>query len=77
MTQREVPQRVVRRPRRSPERAVSWYVCVAQEQLQREPRLFPQLHIADSVTDIDKATFADLTLVDYMPHGKIKMDMAV
>ena len=39
--------------------------------------LFPQLKISERVSSIDDVTFADLELIGYKSHGKIKMDMAV
>ena len=48
-----------------------------KEQLTREPRAFPTLDIADTVKSVEGCTFADLTLNDYKPHGKIEMKMAV
>mmetsp|Transcript_4409 Transcript_4409/g.14161 ORF Transcript_4409/g.14161 Transcript_4409/m.14161 type:complete len:525 (+) Transcript_4409:78-1652(+) len=53
------------------------HVTALREQLTREPLLFPQLRISDAVTSIEECTFADLELVGYKSHGKIKMDMAV
>lgn len=53
------------------------HVDALQEQLRREPRVFPQLHINERVTSIDGCTFDDLTISGYSPHGKIAMDMAV
>ncbi|XP_064634302.1 thymidylate synthase-like [Lineus longissimus] len=46
-------------------------------QLQREPRPFPKLFIKGTVTDIDDFKMEDFDLVDYKPHPKIAMDMAV
>jgi thymidylate synthase len=46
-------------------------------QLQREPRPFPSLFIKRTVTDIDDFKMEDFELVDYKPHPKIAMDMAV
>lgn len=47
------------------------------EQLQREPRPFPKLVIKRKVDNIEDFTTADFELVDYKPHAKIQMDMAV
>lgn len=47
------------------------------EQLKREPRPFPKLIIKTATKDIDAVKFEDLELVDYDPHGPIKMQMAV
>jgi len=53
------------------------HVDALKQQLQREPRPFPTLDIADTVTSIESCTFADFTLTGYKPHGKIEMKMAV
>ncbi|XP_066943796.1 thymidylate synthase [Macrobrachium rosenbergii] len=47
------------------------------EQLTREPRPFPKLRIKREVKSIEDFKFEDFEIVDYNPHGKIKMDMAV
>lgn len=46
-------------------------------QLQRKPRPFPKLLIKRTVDSIDDFTFDDFEVVDYNPHGAIKMPMAV
>ena len=48
-----------------------------QEQLQRQPRPFPTLHLNPSITNINDFTFADLEIRSYNPYGKISMEMAV
>jgi len=53
------------------------HVDALKEQLTREPRPFPTLDIADSVKSVEGATFADFTINNYKPHGKIEMKMAV
>lgn len=53
------------------------HIDALREQLTREPLLFPQLKISDSVTSLEECTFADLEIIDYNCHGKIKMEMAV
>ncbi|MGF1671970.1 MAG: thymidylate synthase, partial [Balneolaceae bacterium] len=45
------------------------------EQLKREPRTLPQLHIADK--PIDELQFEDFTLKNYNPHPSIKFEVAV
>ncbi|XP_064094500.1 thymidylate synthase-like [Macrobrachium nipponense] len=47
------------------------------EQLTREPRPFPTLRIKREIKSIEDFKFEDFEIVDYNPHGKIKMDMAV
>lgn len=49
-------------------------------QLGRTPRAFPRLRIATTdanASDIDGFAFSDLEIVDYKPHGAIKMAMSV
>lgn len=48
-----------------------------KEQLVREPRPFPKLEINKEKMDIEDFCFEDFKLVDYKPHGTIKMEMAV
>jgi thymidylate synthase len=60
-----------------------------KEQIQREPRKLPKLHIADSIrdlTDIEKLMFSDVTteevmkhfvLEGYQPHEAINFKVAV
>ncbi|XP_045480465.1 thymidylate synthase-like isoform X1 [Harmonia axyridis] len=46
-------------------------------QLQREPRPFPTLKIKRKVEKIEDFTFDDFELINYKPHPKINMVMAV
>ncbi|KAH8283501.1 hypothetical protein KR018_004186 [Drosophila ironensis] len=48
-----------------------------QEQIERTPRPFPKLVIKRQVQDIEDFRYEDFEIVDYNPHAKIKMDMAV
>lgn len=49
-----------------------------KQQLERAPRAFPKLRIkAGDKTDVDSFVFDDFELVDYKPHGAIKMAMSV
>ncbi|XP_033157481.1 thymidylate synthase [Drosophila mauritiana] len=48
-----------------------------KEQLERTPRPFPKLIIKRQVQDIEDFRFEDFEIVDYNPHPKIKMEMAV
>lgn len=48
-----------------------------KEQLKNAPRPFPTLKINPAKTDIDSFTFEDFEVVDYKPHKKIAMQMAV
>ena len=48
-----------------------------EEQLKNSPRPFPKLKINTDTKDIDAIRFEDLELVDYQPHKKIAMQMAV
>lgn len=46
-----------------------------KEQLKREPRSLPTLHIAPK--SVDQLTFEDFTLENYNPHPPIKFEVAV
>lgn len=48
-----------------------------KEQLKRKPRPFPRLKILRDVADIGDFKFEDFQLIDYNPHPKIQMEMAV
>lgn len=48
-----------------------------REQLQREPRPFPTLHIRRQVSNIEDFTVDDFVLTGYNPHPKLSMPMAV
>lgn len=49
-----------------------------KEQVKREPRPFPLLRIrGEPREDLGHYKMEDLELVDYNPHGKLKMEMAV
>ncbi|XP_039263356.2 thymidylate synthase-like [Styela clava] len=47
------------------------------EQLKRVPRPFPLLKIKRQISNIDDFKYEDFELVNYKPHGKIAMKMAV
>lgn len=53
------------------------HVEALQEQLTREPRNFPTLHINPEKTDIDDFVLDDFVVKGYNPHKTIKMKMAV
>jgi thymidylate synthase len=53
------------------------HVDALQEQLQREPRAFPKLHIHSDKKAIDEIEYSDLELIGYNPHKAISMKMAV
>ena len=48
-----------------------------KEQLKNAPRHFPTLRLNPEKMDIDSFTFDDFEIVDYTPHKKIAMQMAV
>ena len=48
-----------------------------KEQLKNAPRPFPKLRINPGKLDIDSFVFEDFEVVDYKPHKKIAMQMAV
>ena len=53
------------------------HVVPLQEQLQREPKLFPKLIIKRKVEKIEDFKFEDFSVEGYEPHPKITMEMAV
>lgn len=48
-----------------------------REQLTRESRPFPTLHINPEVKDLFAFQYSDFTLEGYNPHGAIKAPIAV
>ena len=48
-----------------------------EEQLAREPRQFPTLRFKNKIDDIENFKYSDFEILNYNPHGVIKMDMAV
>ncbi|KAI8109843.1 hypothetical protein M9434_001122 [Picochlorum sp. BPE23] len=53
------------------------HVDPLKEQLQHYPRHLPTLRINSEKKNIDEFTFDDFEIVDYKPHKKIQMKMAV
>ncbi|KAI3969903.1 hypothetical protein MKX01_038371 [Papaver californicum] len=53
------------------------HVRPLQKQLQKLPRPFPTLKISSEKKDIDSFVATDFKLMDYDPHQKIEMKMAV
>lgn len=53
------------------------HVSALEEQIQREPREFPKLKIVREVKNIDDFVAEDFELINYKPHSKIRMTMAV
>jgi thymidylate synthase len=49
----------------------------AHTQLEREPRKFPTMRLNTARTEIDEFTYADFTLVDYVPHPAIAAPVSV
>ena len=47
------------------------------EQLSREPRPFPTMHINPAKTELDAFTYDDFTLENYDPHPLIRADITV
>lgn len=47
------------------------------QQLTRQPRPFPKLLLNKERTEIDQFTSDDIQLVEYDPHPKIRMEMAI
>lgn len=46
-------------------------------QLQRKPKSFPTIALNREKTNIEDFVFKDFKLINYEPHGKIEMEMAV
>lgn len=53
------------------------HVEAVTEQLQRQPHTFPVLQLNPDIREIEAFTAADLTLVGYNAHPRIRMEMAV
>lgn len=53
------------------------HVDALREQLVREPRSFPTIHINPAKINIDDFEYSDFELSGYNPHKTIKMKMAV
>ncbi len=53
------------------------HIEALEEQLKREPKPFPKIHIKNKIDDIEKFSFADFEITEYDPHPTIKMEMAV
>ncbi|XP_066137782.1 thymidylate synthase isoform X4 [Euwallacea fornicatus] len=53
------------------------HVDALSEQITREPRPFPRLHIKRKVENIDNFTIDDFELVGYDPYPKVNLPMAV
>ena len=53
------------------------HIPMIKEQIKRIPRPFPELEIVRKVENIDDFVTSDFKLVNYKPHAKIEMPMAV
>ncbi|KAL3267480.1 hypothetical protein HHI36_011603 [Cryptolaemus montrouzieri] len=53
------------------------HVDALKEQLQRQPRNFPKLHIKRKVEKIEDFVADDFEIIGYNPHPKLSMPMAV
>lgn len=53
------------------------HVDALKQQLQREPRPFPNLRFKRKITSIDDFTTDDFILENYQPHAKLDMKMSV
>lgn len=51
--------------------------CTCIFQLKRQPNLFPTLRIKRQVSNIEDFKYEDFEVVNYKPHPKIAMPMAV
>ena len=53
------------------------HVSSLEEQLQRQPRNLPRMHIRDRGQDIFGFRYDDFSLTEYDPHPAIPMEIAV
>lgn len=53
------------------------HISPLQEQLKKNPKLFPFLKINPQTKDIDSFVAADFELINYEPHPKLEMKLAV
>ncbi len=53
------------------------HIDQVKEQLEREPRPFPTLHIAGEVPNLDSFTPSQVVLENYNPHPPIKAELTV
>ncbi len=53
------------------------HVNQAKEQLSREPRMLPQMHINPMIKNIDDFKYEDFELFNYDPHPAIKAPIAI
>eukprot|EP01025_Chloroclados_australasicus_P040767 TRINITY_DN4276_c0_g1_i1.p1 TRINITY_DN4276_c0_g1~~TRINITY_DN4276_c0_g1_i1.p1 ORF type:complete len:572 (-),score=34.43 TRINITY_DN4276_c0_g1_i1:540-2234(-) len=53
------------------------HIDALYQQLENQPRHFPELRIGRKVTNIQDFRFEDFELIGYKPHAKIQMKMAV
>ena len=51
------------------------HIEVVNQQLQREPKLFPKLTISDDLVDIDDIKLEHFTLEEYESYGALKAPM--
>ena len=53
------------------------HVDQAKEQLSREPRVLPQMHINPMIKNINDFKYEDFELLNYDPHPAIKAPIAI
>jgi thymidylate synthase len=51
------------------------HLSLLEEQIKNKPFIFPKINIKDVRDNIEEYSLDDIEIMDYMSHGKIKMEM--